>query len=399
MATFYNSAFPLNIKQNNADGTLAYSANDIIDFKIAMRAGRCMKSGSLRISGDLLVQKYTYNGWANVTQEDHVFLDPYVGVQSFFRNASTSVNGAVIENIQYLPRWVAMKRQANYTLEGINTSSKCLSELCGSQNNIMLANEGATGVSFSFSPETCVNKSDADLGQSKFGEMRLSFNLANGLESLYTTRIETDAYMTIGDGLPGFTNLRYSIGDVQARWIEGVEVPSKIPVNFLTCSLVTQTLLSANSFFAITTPTPYTSLSLSFIYQSHRNSMFFNNNQCELVQGLLGTAGRLEIEVNGNQGPVKFPLYTYQEVALNYWKSLNGALKSSIMNSYLSQGASQSTTNSTNVSGVSFGVGCSFVESVNDRVSFALQIDPSYYTQDTIPPRDAFIYTSGLLSV
>ena len=385
MAIYYNSAYPLNIKQNNADGTLAYSANDIIDFKIAMRTGRCMKSGSLRISGDLLVQKYNTAGeWVSITQEDRVFLDAYVGVQSFFRNASTSVNGAVIENIQYLPRWVGMKRQANYTLEGINTSSKCLSELCGSQNNIMLANEGATGVSFSFSPETCVNKSDADLGQSKFGEMRLSFNLANSLEALYTTREATDPYMATADG---FTNLRYSIGDVQCRWIEGVEVMSSMPVNFLTASLVTQTLLSANSFFAITTPTPYTSLSLSFIKQAHRNSMYWDNNRCEFVEGLLGTAGRLEIEVNGNTGPVKFPIYTYQEVALNYWKSLNGMLKSSIMNSYLSQG------------GDSFGIGCSFVESVNDRVSFALQIDPASYAQDTIPPRDAFIYTSGILSV
>lgn len=385
MAIYYNSAYPLNIKQNNADGTLAYSANDIIDFKIAMRNGRCMKSGSLRISGDLLVQKYNTAGeWVSITQEDRVFLDAYVGVQSFFRNASTSVNGAVIENIQYLPRWVGMKRQANYTLEGINTSSKCLSELCGSQNNIMLANEGETGVSFSFSPETCVNKSDADLGQSKFGEMRLSFNLANSLEALYTTRVATDPYMATADG---FSNLRYSIGDVQCRWIEGVEVPSSVPVNFLTASLVTQTLLSANSFFAITTPTPYTSLSLSFIKQAHRNSMYWDNNRCEFVEGLLGTAGRLEIEVNGNTGPVKFPLYTYQEVALNYWKSLNGMLKSSIMNSYLSQG------------GDTFGIGCSFVESVNDRVSFALQIDPGVYAQDTIPPRDAFIYTSGLLSV
>ena len=389
MAIFYNSAYPLNIKQNNSDGTLAYSANDIIDFKIAMRPGRCMKAGSLRISGDLLVQKFTPIGptageWVNVTFEDRVFLDPYVGVQSFFRNASTMVNGAVIENIQYLPRWVGMKRQANYTIEGINTSSKCLSEMCGSQNNVMLFNQTATGISFSFSPETCVNKSDADLGQSKFTELRLSFNLANALEALYTTHRSTDPYMATDDG---FTNLRYSIGDVQSRWIEGVEVASPSPINFLTCSLVTQTLLSSNSFFAITTPTPYTSLSLSFIEQAHRNTMFFNNNRTEFVAGLLGTAGRLEIEVNGNTGPIKFPLYTYQEVALNYWKSLNGQLKSSVMNAYLTQ------------TGESFGIGCSFVESVNDRVSFALQIDPASYPEDTIPPRDAFIYTSGILSV
>ena len=282
-----------------------------------------------------------------------------------------------------MPRWVGMKRQANYTIEGINTSSKVLSELCGTQNNYMLISD--TGVSFSFAPETCVNKSDQDLGQSKFGELRLSFNLANATEALYTTRLPADPYMATA---AGFTQLRYSIGDVQARWIEGVEVPSKAPVVFQVCSLVTQTLLSSNSFFAITTPTPYTSLSLSFIKQSHRNSFFYNNNRCEFVEGLTGTAGRLEIEINGNTGPIKFPLLTYQETALNYWKSLNGVIKSSIMNSYLSG------------NGTTFGIGCSFVESVNDRVTFMLQIDPNdpAYNND-IPARDAFIYTTGVQTV
>ena len=387
-AIFYNSAYPLNIKQDNLNASppvLAYSANDIIDFKVAMKQGMCMKAGSLRISGNLLVQKLSIAGtWTSVTPTDRVFVDPYVGVQSFFRNASTTVNGALIESIQYLPRWVGMKRQANYTLEGINTSSKCLSELCGSQNNYMIVPVQIGGTSFSFSPETCINKSDADLGQSKFGEVRISFNLANATEALYTLRDPTEPYMATA---AGFTQLRYSIGDVQLRWIEGVEVLSKVPVNFQTCSLVTQTLLSDNSFFAVTTPTPYTSLSLSFIKQSHRNSFFYNNNRCEYVEGLTGTAGRLEIEVNGNTGPIKFPILTYQETALNYWKSLNGMVKSSIMNAYLS------------TEGDTFGIGCSFVESVNDRVSFFLQIDRNAYDENNIPARDAFIYVTGILSV
>jgi hypothetical protein len=51
-------------------------------------------------------------------------------------------------------------------------------------------------------------------------------------------------------------------------------------------------------------------------------------------------------------------------------------------------------------SGDSFGIGCSFVESINDRVSFALTIDPNdpAYNND-IPARDAFIYTTGLISL
>ena len=389
-ATYYNNAYPLNLKQDNLDvGLLAYGPNDIIDFKLSMRAGRCLTAGSVRISGNVLVQKQLANSeWENVTPLDRVFMDQYAGVQSIFRNASTAINGAVIENIQYLPRICAMHRQANYTLEGINTSSKCLTELCGSQNNYMLVPvDDLKGTSFSFAPDTCINKSNANLGQSKFQEIRLSFNLANSTECLYTTRSSQDPYML--DPATGFQSLRYSIGDVQCRWVEGVEVKSSMPVMFQTTSLVTQTLLSANSFFVVSTPQPYTSVSISFIKQSHRNDIHYNNNRCEFVEGLTGGGGTLlEIEVNGNTGPVKFPLYTYQEVLMNYWKSLNGSVKSSIMNAFQVY------------SGDSFGIGCSFVESINDRVSFALTIDPNDPAyENNIPARDAFIYTTGLVSV
>jgi hypothetical protein len=389
-AVFYNNAYPLNLKQDNlSQGLLAYGPNDIIDFKLSMRQARCIKAGSVRISGNVRVQKQLANGlWENVKAADRVFMDQYAGIQSVFRNASTAVNGAVIENIQYLPRICSMHRQANYTLEGINTSSKCLTELCGSQNNYMLVPiDEDYGTSFSFAPDTCINKSNADLGQSKFQEVRLSFNLANSTECLYTTRDPESAYMT-GE-TTGFSSLRYSIGDLQCRWVEGVEVKSSVPVMFQTTSLVTQTLLSANSFFVVSTPQPYTSVSISFIKQSHRNDIHFNNNRCEFVEGLTGGGGTLlEIEVNGNTGPVKFPLYTYQEVLMSYWKSLNGSIKSSIMNAYQVY------------SGDSFGIGCSFVESINDRVSFALTIDPNdpAYNND-IPARDAFIYTTGVVSV
>ena len=389
-AVFYNNAYPLNLKQDNlSQKLLAYGPNDIIDFKLAMRSQRCLKAGSVRISGNVLVQKQLANGlWENVKAADRVFMDQYAGIQSVFRNASTAVNGAVIENIQYLPRICSMHRQANYTLEGINTSSKCLTELCGSQNNYMLVPiDEDYGTSFSFAPDTCINKSNADLGQSRFQEIRLSFNLANPTECLFTTRDPESAYMT--DETTGFSSLRYSIGDLQCRWVEGVEIKSSVPVMFQTTSLVTQTLLSANSFFVVSTPQPYTSVSISFIKQSHRNDIHFNNNRCEFVEGLTGGGGTLlEIEVNGNTGPVKFPLYTYQEVLMSYWASLNGSIKSSIMNAYQVY------------SGDSFGIGCRFVESINDRVSFALTIDPNDIAySNNIPARDAFIYTTGVVSV
>jgi hypothetical protein len=139
-----------------------------------------------------------------------------------------------------------------------------------------------------------------------------------------------------------------------------------------------------------TAGTPYDAVALSFVQQSHRNSIYFNNNQCEFVPGIDGNGGRVEFSVNGNDRPIAFPILSYQELSLNYWKSLGGNMKNSIMNALQYR---QYT----------FGVGCAFSTSVNDRLGVALQLDPNDPAYTSAPlaanPYDAYIYVLGFVSV
>ena len=404
MSIYYNSVQPLNIK------TTGYSSNDMVDFNIRTRPGRAIKQGSIRFTGRLSLYLTDASGAKRgVRYNDGVFLDPYVGVHSLIRNISTQVSGSTIENIQYYPRFVGMKNQSRYTQEQLDTNTLCMTELLGTQNNIMLlAENGGTldiggipdvnlsqGVSFSMIPEICVNNGSDDLGNAKFGALRVMMNLANGLEAFYTTHTPNDYYFTT-DGSTispdAFTQISYTITSLECHWLEVIDKTTPAPVTFLSTSLITQSLVTSNSFFNVTTAgTPYDAVALSFIQQSHRNNLFYNNNQCEFVPGVDGNGGRVEFSVNGNDRPIAFPILSYQELSLNYWKALGGVMKNSIMNAF------QYRNNT-------FGVGCSFSTSVNDRLGVSVQVDPTdpyYITEGSLAanPYDAYIYILGFVSV
>jgi hypothetical protein len=252
-----------------------------------------------------------------------------------------------------------MMKQSKLTLEGLNTSSSATIELCGSQNNVALLGSqvapntvtlpGVVGtvfsIPFSFKPEIALNKSNADLGQSRFPQMKVLFNLCSAIEALYSTA----SAQYIQDNIAA---LQYSFLDLQLGWYETVEVPSQNPVVFKTVSLITQTLISSNATFAVNSPNMYDAISLSFIKQSHRNSLLYDNYACEWIPGIENVGSRVEATVSGNDQPIRFPIQTYSELALNYHKSLAGDVyKNSVMNTYSSQNGC-------------FGIGYSFITSM-----------------------------------
>lgn len=388
--TYYNAVKPLNIKA-------LYSANDIVDFTLKLRPGRAIKSGSLRVSGWLNIQKQAPGStdWIPCTKADSVFCSPFAGVHSFFRNSSCSVNDRTLEQNSMYPRWASMVKQSKLTLEGINTSSMATLELCGTQNNVsLLGSEVAPNtvtlpnvvgevisIPFSFHPEIGLNKSSGDLGQSRFPQMKVLFNLCSAIEALYSTA--STEYIAAN-----IAALQYSFLDLQLGWYETVEVPSTMPVTFQTVSLITQTLISSNATFAVNSPTLYDAISMSFIKQAHRNRLNFDNYACEWIPGIENVGSRVEATVSGNDQPIRFPIQTYSELALNYWKSMGGDIKNSIMNTYTSQSAG------------CWGIGYRFTTGINDRLSVNVILNG--LTNDQNPsshPSDCFIYVSGFTSV
>ena len=209
--------------------------------------------------------------------------------------------------------------------------------------------------------------------------MKMLFNLASSVEALYSTKGSAWVQANIGA-------LQYQFMDLQLQWYETIESPMREPVVFQTVNLITQTLISSNASFAVSSPTVYDAVSLSFIQQSHRNNYAYDNYACEYIPNLENVGSRIEFTVSGGDQPIRFPIQTYSETAMNYWKSMGGDIKNSLMNVYSSQNGA-------------FGIGCRFVTGINDRLAVNLILQPPLTLNPSQNPSDCFIYVSGFITV
>jgi len=383
MSLFYGVAQPLNIAPS-------YGPYSQLDFNIKSFAGRQIQANSFRISGRVQVQKTVYSApstFVDITPADSVMFDPFAGVACCWKNISTSVNDRIIENVTNVGRLTAMRNQAQYTLEQITASSHSATELKGLGNGVFLASAGAdnasaTGAPFSFKPMISINNSDSDLPQSKFSIIKIMTTLASPLEALYCSAEQpapADANL--------ITGFNFTLYDVQLNWYETMETVPIPRTVFKTNFLTTQTLNVLSATLSVSTSTPYSALYASFIKQADRSKIYRNDNHCGYVPDIQ----RLEFTTNGVSDPIKYAIgagnsSVYQDCALNYWNALEGEAKNSVMNKFLSES-------------LTFGIGCKFEASINDRLSINLQINQNTLHNPNEFPSDVFIYTSGFVEV
>jgi len=374
----YNATQPSSLKST-------YGENDILDFIIKLPQGRSIVANSFRLSGNIVVS--TNKG--AITEGDAIHLDPFAGMHSIIRSVNTQVNNSTIENVQLYNRIVSMSRMATNNLESINTSSLLLSEICGTMNHFQLLGttkrDGLNSASFSILPMIAINQSSNNLSSDKFQVIQISMTLANAIEAFYTDHTSGGPYMS--DAGTAFSEIFYNIADLQLEWNEMMEQPGdKGTVIMPVKHLYQQSINNETSYLNITTPQLYNSLSVSFIEQSKRNTIFVNNLLCEKIKGLDLNGGALEIMINSGDTPIPYPIQTYQETALNYLKSLNGNLaQNCITNEFL---------NDT----MSFGIGFSLMTSSNDRVAISLKINSEAYNY-IIPAYDAFMYVNSFIQM
>jgi len=375
MSLFYNSAQPVNIKS-------IYNPYDNVDFLVKMPANRSMKQGSLRMSGYLKVSKILSNGnTAPIEETDSVFTNQWSGVHSVFKNVAVSINDRIVENLQNYPRWAAMKAQSEATPETLLTSSKHMPELKGCLNNYLLIPTANTkGTPFSMHPHICVNNSSDDLPQSKFQQIKLNWILSSGLESFYISTGEPNPLPN-----PSIVGLTYQLTDLEMHWYETNETPIQKTV-LKTVFNTTQTITGLNNNMQVSSPTAYDNVSISFLRQSKLNNLYYDSVLSEYISDI----SRLEFTVNGVDSPLSYAILppAYQEIALNYWKSLDSSEKNSLMNRFLSENGC-------------FGVGASFTESINDKLQVALTISDgtTYNPSANGNAIDAYIYIAGYLEV
>ena len=382
--SFYAATQPTSLKTS-------YSSNDIVDFNVQPKPGRSILPGSFRFSGEIgiQVQATTGGAWRPIEELDYINVDAFAGVHSIIRSINTQVNARTIENTQLYPRIVAMMRQATNTLGSLNTDSTLLSEMCGTVNRFQLLGTRSTSVnassykmaSFSILPMNCLNLASAPLSQTQFGNIQMSFTLADAIECFYTSRKSTDLYFS---GAKSYNNIRYVVVNPQLDWVE-VAGTSSAPITMPVKELFQQTISSSSSYLNITCPALYNAVSMSFLAQSKANSLFHNNYGCDKLLGI-DEQGSVEILINSADTIIPYPILTYQEVSLNYLKSLNGNMgKNVILNQAMSDA-------------MSFGIGFAMLTSSFDRVAVNLKINPDSYA-GLIPQTDAFIYTNSFVQI
>lgn len=370
MVMFYNSAQPSNIKTS-------YGPHNQVDFLIKQVPGRQITAGSMRMTGKLTVSKSliaTPSTFTPVLITDRVFVNPYAGAHAFISNATCSINERTIESLAQYSRKVAMNTMASHTLEELTCSSESAVELKGNNNNALLA---TAGIPFALDLEVAVNRSSADLGASKYGQVKIMLTLSSALEALY---------IAIPQPTPEvISQLTFSITDLELHWNETLEQKMDMPIVFNTNYLITQTVVSSNTNLNVVAPNPYDSVSISFIQQANRNSKYADNQMCEY----LGSVQSVEFTINGQAtGPLTYRIGSgnsppYQDIALNALKSLGGNPdKNSIVNRLLSENGS-------------FVMGMAYAASQNDKLAVQIELNQNSTFQITANPYDALVFVNG----
>jgi hypothetical protein len=370
MVLYYNVAQPQNIKDS-------YSPFDQIDMLVKIPAGREIKKNSFRYSGKLKVSVVPKGSTTSrdLLPTDNVFLNQYAGIHSLFRSFTESVNDQTIENIAYYPRYVAMKRQAELPQTQTYTNSESVIELTGLEGNNILCGDSTGTISWSFKPKIALNKSNVNLPQSKFVQMRIMSQLASPLEAFYTTAVDNNGVSTL-------ESISYSISDLQLSWYEqNQSTGGDVVLN--TCYLNKQSIVSNHTNLNIFAPNVYDAVSVSFIKQSHLNNILTDNNACYQIPLM----NRVEFTVNGNDSPISYPITSYEDIIVNYKKSLNAGDKNSFSKALISAGQC-------------FGVGCSFSTSVNDKLGINIDIqDGTSGINMSNNQYDAYMYVNGYLTM
>ena len=371
---YYNSAQPSNIRDT-------YTQHSQVDWLIRQVPGREIVAGSLRMTGNVTITKALVGApstFVPVVLADNVFINPYAGMNVFISNVSTSVNDRVIESLAQYARICSMDTQARHTLEELTCSTESASELKGNNGNVILCQPSAP---FSFSPNICLNKTSDNLGSSKYTFCKIMMTLSSALEALY---ISTPIPET-----PEIASLAFGLTNLQLHWTEVMEMKNPNPVVFNINYLVTQTVLSSNSNLNVVAPNPYDSVSVSFIQQANRNNLYYDSNMCEYLRDI----ERVEFTINNSAyGPLTYAIGAgqsppYQDLAINYLKSLNGDPdKNCIVNRLLQENGC-------------FGMGMAYSSAQNDKLGIALTLSSTSDFQISQKPYDACIYINGYMAL
>ena len=293
MSIQYHQVFP-----ENTLTSYSGDAQTQIDFLLTYE-GKALEMNSLRLNFDLdITPSSGADDFKNVRADPDLFYDPAAGLHGVISSCVTSVNGAVIENLNSYARMVAMETQSTLTTDELNVASQSCEGKVANQRLTNLFMRGVVAGEFtdnddgttanyltalvekpsaSIKPRICLNKCFTEDGSmpllsfSRSGVIRVSFRLARSSAFLYGSSSEGSSY---------------ALSNVRLTYVSRDDSPNLAPILSRGVTNVKQAITSNSANIQAIIPGSARAVSVSFQPQANENTAFHNNLQLYKIPSL-----------------------------------------------------------------------------------------------------------------
>ena len=293
MSIQYHQVFP-----ENTLSSYSGDAQTQVDFLLTYE-GRALEMNSIRLNFDLDITPVGGAAdFANVRSDPNLFYDQSAGLHGVVQSCVTSVNGAVIENLNEYGRMVAMESQSTMTSDERNVASASCEGKVVNQRLTNLFLRGVVAGEFtddlngttsnyetaliekpsaSLKPRICLNKCFTEDGSlpllsfSRSGVIRISFRLARSTAFLFGSESSGSSY--------ALSNLRLT-------YVSRDDSSDLAPILSRGITNVKQAITSSSANIQAIIPGSARAVSVSFQPQANENKAYYNNLQLYKIPSL-----------------------------------------------------------------------------------------------------------------
>jgi len=257
----------------------SYTEYNSCDFLINVGEGRSLLPGTIRITGELLVEEAL-----NTVSSGKRTFTPNCGAHAFCSSISVqSANQGLLENLQNYPRYVNMDATASLdSLDMLDSRNQCelratlqktAEDYClGITPALTTGTPVTQNVDFSFKPLICLNKADRDMPSARTGTITLQLNLARNMNALFGE--SQDAQTT------------YKLVNLKCHYKSIVDSKDPSPINMGVVYNVKSNILSTTASISANVPAVCESVALSFIQNQHESVPMYDSHKLENLENL-----------------------------------------------------------------------------------------------------------------
>lgn len=306
-----------------------WMANDRPVFVIKAQPGQAIRQGSIRLNGTLTLWRLGGAETAvEVDPQDEVYLNPNAGINGFFKQITTNINGRPVENVIEFGRLVALRNEFSYYQADHACSVDAMNELMAFSNDDYSGGDdskvfsgdrfnktGNSAMPFSVDLDFCINRTNGNVSFAKTGDIELAIVL----------QATNQCGMLAKGNISGAT-YEYTLTNLELRYMTVPDVSPKAPlVMEIKNNPASPTVYaSLTSNLLIAPVQPFHSVFCG-LHQSNHTSTLALNYDYLASEAFPVELDYLEIKQNnGNPDTVQFPLRLQMvEILHNFLKAVN----------------------------------------------------------------------------